>query len=143
MRAALVLALLLAGCGADSGPAERSAAPEPPSPNATPILITKADQVEGAVGKLVTLQGGFVYSKIQGLLGVDVDGHDLGPDVKEATATGVLRKTVITREQLDEELRKAGGPFGFANRGPGTFYHLVDPATNRLAKARALPVSTK
>ena len=89
MRAALVLALLLAGCGADSGPAERSAAPEPPPPNATPILITKA------------------------------------------------------REQLDEELRKAGGPFGFANRGPGTFYHLVDPATNRLAKARALPVSTK
>jgi hypothetical protein len=137
MRAALVLALLLAGCGAESDPAGRPAAPEPPPPNATPILITKPDQVAGALGNLVTLQGGFVYSKIQGLLGVDVDGHDLGPDVEKATATGVLRKSVVTKEQLEEDSRKFGHPF--ANRGPGTFYHLVDPATNRLAKARLLP----
>ena len=137
MRAALALALLLAGCGADAGPEERSAAPEPPPPNTTPILITETVQVEDAVGKLVTLRGEYVASKIPGLLGVDVDGHDLGPEVKNATATGVLRKSVVTKEELEETSRKFGHPF--ANRGPGTFYHLVDPATQRIAKARPLP----
>ena len=136
MRAALVLALLLAGCGADAASAEKSPPAEPPPPNTTPILITRADQVEGAVGKLVTLQGEFRYSKIPLILNVDVEGNHLGPDVKQATATGVLRRSVVTKEQLDEEERESGP---FAHRGPGIFYHLVDPATNRIAKARLLP----
>jgi len=137
MRAALVLALLLAGCGADAGPAEKSPPAEPPPPNATPILITKADQVEAAVGKLVTLQGELDNSKIQGLVGVEVNGNDLGPDGKKATATGVLRKSVVTQEMIDQEAKRRGGIF--AHRGPGTYYHLVDPATNRIAIARPLP----
>src|SRR5207237_9968122 len=54
MRTAPVLALLiLAGC--DGGASET---PEKPmDPDAAPILITHRDQVEGAVGKLVTIQG--------------------------------------------------------------------------------------
>jgi len=128
MRAALLLPWLLAGCAADPGPKEESA---------TPILITRADQLDAAVGALVTLQGPFVSSKIPTLLGVDVDGQALDAGVAAATATGILRKTVVTKAQLEEELRRAGGPS--ANRGPGTFYHLVDPATNRLAEARPRP----
>ncbi len=138
MRPALIAAsLLLTACGGASDPSEKPRVPEAPPPNTTPILITSRDQVDAAVGKLVTVQGEFCYSKIQLILNVDVDGYDLGPDVKTATATGVLRKSVWTKESLEAEEKRLGGPF--AHRGPGTFYHLDDPAARRLAKAKALP----
>ena len=36
--------------------------------------------------------------------------------------SGILRQTVVTQAQIEGEERRMGGPF--ANRGPGTFYHL-------------------
>jgi hypothetical protein len=36
--------------------------------------------------------------------------------------TGILKETVVTRAQIEEDERQMGGPI--ANRGPGIFYHL-------------------
>ncbi|HZE99525.1 MAG TPA: hypothetical protein VE981_21145 [Planctomycetota bacterium] len=124
MREAAVAILLLASCGS----AEKM--------NETPLLITQRDQVEAAVGKRVTLRGEFVSSKIQTILGVDVDGDHLSRDVKTATATGVLQKTVVTQDDIDKEVKRLGGVF--PTRGPGTFYILIDPASNTAAKAEVL-----
>ena len=119
----LVALLLLASCG------ERDMTQD------APILITRPDQLDAAVGKRVTLQGEFVYSKIQTILGVDVNGNDLGPNVRVATASGVLQKSVTTKEDIDRAEKKLGGII--ATRGPGTTYALVDPEKKSLARATA------
>ena len=86
-------------------------------------VITRPDQLEAAVGQQVTLQGVVVNSRIATLVGVDVESES--PDLrgKEATATGVLRRSTVTKEELDREIATRGQ---FANRGPGTFYSLHD-----------------
>jgi hypothetical protein len=133
MRTATILAFtLLAACGDRLQPSEAPVK----TLNQTPILITKSEQIEGAIGKLVTIQGEFRFSKIQSILNVDVDGNSLGPDIPSAVATGILLKSVVTQEDLDREEKRLGGVF--AHRGPGTYYHLSDPATGRIAKAEAI-----
>lgn len=95
-----------------------------------PVLITREEQREAAVGHAVTLQGVISNSKIPTLVGVEVDAGDLRG--KPAVATGWLRKHVVTQEDLDREEKKRGGVF--AHSGPGTFYYLAD-AAGRLVRA--------
>jgi hypothetical protein len=97
-----------------------------------PLLITRHDQVEAAVGKLVTIRGEVTNSKIPTMLGVDVESFD--PDLRgqPAQATGVLETWTVTREQLEAT------QLPFANRGPGTFYRLVTPGTHEEAHVEPL-----
>ncbi|HLY07764.1 MAG TPA: hypothetical protein VKW04_00540 [Planctomycetota bacterium] len=93
------------------------------SGGAAPILITDPAQLESAVGLAVVLRGVVTQAKIPTLAGVDIESSS--PDLRgqAATASGWLRKTVVTQEELDRELKEKG-IFGY--RGPGTFYRLVD-----------------
>jgi hypothetical protein len=92
---------------------------------AHPILIKHPDHLETALGLLVTLVGVVSESKVPTLLGVEVQSES--PDLrgKPAMATGLLEKSVVTQEELDRLTLQRGA---FANRGPGTFYRLVDPS---------------
>lgn len=92
--------------------------------NAHPIMIKHPDHLETAMGLLVTLVGVVSESKIPTLLGVEIESES--PDLrgKPATATGLLEKSIVTQEELDRLTLRRGE---FANRGPGTFYRLVDP----------------
>jgi hypothetical protein len=103
--------------------------------SANPVLITDPSQLEGAVGLPVILRGVVSNSKLPTLVGVDIESSH--PDLRgrEATASGWLRKTVVTQEELDRELKEKGI---FAYRGPGTFYQLVD-ANGWLVQVRPLP----
>ncbi|MCK6538360.1 MAG: hypothetical protein L6Q84_35760 [Polyangiaceae bacterium] len=103
-------------------------------PAGEPPVITDPTQVAGAVGKLVTLRGEVLNSKIASLLGVDVESES--PDLrgKPAQATGVLEKSVVTREELDRQIQEMGGEF--QHRGPGTTYRLVEPGTGRLVQVQ-------
>ncbi|MBI3070826.1 MAG: hypothetical protein HYY84_01735 [Deltaproteobacteria bacterium] len=98
-----------------------------------PIVVRDASQLGAAVGRLVTLEGVVESSKIATLLSVDVASD--APDLRgeKAVATGVLRKLVVTQEEIDARTAKFGQ---FAHRGAGTFFSLVDPATGRLAQVR-------
>jgi hypothetical protein len=130
----LVLAALaavgLAGCGSDPKESDVSAG------NARPIRVTRREQLDGALGKLVTLEGEVAWTKTPTILGVDVASDS--PDLrgKWAMATGLLKKWVVTREDLDRELAARGV---FAHRGPGTFYRLVESGTGRDAQVQPLP----
>jgi len=113
-----LLILALAAC---SAPEDNGGIMSPGA--AKPILITSADQLEAAVGLPVVLRGVVVNSKIPTLLGVDIESSS--PDLRgqRATASGWLKKRVVTQEALDAEVKVRGE---FAHRGPGTFYRLVD-----------------
>jgi hypothetical protein len=91
--------------------------------NAHPILIKHPDHLETAMGLLVTLVGVVSESKVPTLLGVEIESES--PDLrgKPGTATGLLERSIVTQEDLDRALLRRGQ---FANRGPGTFYRLVD-----------------
>jgi len=99
-----------------------------------PVLITREEQCESAVGHPVTLQGVVSHAKIPTLVGVEIDAGDLRG--MPAVATGWLRKHVVTQEDLDREEKRRGGIF--AHSGPGTYYSLVD-ADGHLARATAAP----
>lgn len=99
-----------------------------------PVLLTREEQRESAVGHSVTLQGIVSHAKIPTLVGVEIDAGDLRG--MPAVATGWLRKHVVTQEDLDREEKQRGGVF--AHRGPGTFYFLAD-ADGRLARAAPAP----
>jgi len=123
------LFLALAACSAreDNGSMSSGAA--------KPILITSADQLEAAVGLPVLLRGVVVNSKIPTLLGVDIESSS--PDLRgqRATASGWLKKRVVTQEALDAEMKVRGE---FAHRGPGTFYRLVD-ANGHIVQVQPAP----
>jgi len=121
---ALALALT-AGCA--HSPKEQAVSQE--------LIIERAADVAGALGKRVTLRGPVENSKIATLLGVDVDSDS--PDLRgqAAEATGVLERTTVTQAELDAELARVGQ---FAHRGPGTFYRLIDPQTHQIAKVRPI-----
>ena len=143
MRLCGFTALLLsatAGCGAD-----RSALPMPESgaPTASdvttssraaeaPLLIEERSQLDAAVGKLVTIVGTQTRTKIPTVLGVDVDG-DYELSDRRVQVSGILhRRTVEPKEPDPDELP-------VATRGPGTYYSVIDPATNTLAKPVLAP----
>lgn len=99
-----------------------------------PVIVTQADQIDAAVGKIVTLRGSVENSRQATLLGVDIDSD--APDLRgqPATATGRLERTVVTQAEIDQRIAAEGQ---FAHRGAGTFYRLVEPTTGQLAKVRA------
>ena len=114
-RALLFLALAACGAPEENGGMSSGAA--------KPVVITSPDQLEAADGLPVILRGTVVNSKIPTLLGVDIESRS--PDLRgrPATASGWLKKRVVTQEALDAEIKVRGE---FAHRGPGTFYRLVD-----------------
>jgi hypothetical protein len=103
--------------------------------NEHPIAITHPDHLETAIGLLVTLTGVVSESKIPTLLGVEIQSDS--PDLrgKPALATGLLEKSVVTQEDLDRAMLRRGA---FANRGPGTFYRLVDPNSGQTVQVQVL-----
>jgi hypothetical protein len=114
--------LTLMACTSVAGCSRSPSVPILPPTDEKPLLITKAEQLDAAVGKFVTIQGEVDNSKIPTILGVDVQSDS--PDLRGqmATATGILRKWTVTKEQLDKEIAEKGI---FANRGTGTFYRLA------------------
>jgi hypothetical protein len=112
----LVFCAICAGCN------RSPSAPIVPPIDEQALLITQAEQLDAAVDKLVTIQGEVANTKIPTILGVDVSSDS--PDLRgqKATATGILRKWTVTKEQLDKQIAEKGL---FANRGPGTLYRLV------------------
>jgi hypothetical protein len=99
-----------------------------------PLVLTRLEDREAAVGKLVTIEGEVSNTKIPQILGIDVSAESLRE--KRARATGILKKRTVTQEELDREIAKHGM---FANRGPGTFYRLVKEGSEGLADAVAVP----
>jgi hypothetical protein len=160
---ALAFAVLLTGCPSEPS-SQMSKAPPPPSavpsasplasssrppvsppvasappvaspPDGSPPVLTREDQIEAHVGRVVTLEGVVSRSKIPTLLGVDVNAdseHDLRG--KRARATGTIVKSTVTQQELDEQIARLGQ---FANRGSGTFYRLS--GERGLARAVAVP----
>ncbi len=127
--ALLPLILALAACRSEEDNGRMS-----PS-GAKPVLITSADQLDAAEGLLVILRGVVVNSKIPTLLGADIESNS--PDLrgKPATASGWLKKRIVTQALLDAETQIRGE---FAHRGPGTFYRLVDE-NGRLVQVQPTP----
>jgi hypothetical protein len=98
---------------------------------------TDVRAVDEGVGKWVRLEGIVTNSKQPQIAGVDVEERtDPIPEFIQrmairrgempAWAEGVLERTVVRPEDLI--------PLS-ANRGAGTFYRLIDPATGRTAEA--------
>ncbi len=87
-----------------------------------PFSITRSDELKDHVGQTVELFGIVSRTKCPQVLGVDLWELEAqrGRRVK---VTGVLKQQILTREELDKELRGKGA---FANRGPGTFYSLTN-----------------
>ena len=75
------------------------------------------------VGQRIALVGVVTETKCPQILGVDVWELESYRGQK-MRVTGILRQSVVTQAQIEETERRMGGPF--ANRGPGTFYHLDD-----------------
>jgi hypothetical protein len=101
-----------------------------------PVLITREEQREAAVGHAVTVQGVVSDSKVPTIVGVEVNAGSPSLRGMPAVATGWLRKRIVTKEDLDREDKKMGGIS--AHAGPGTYYSLED-ADGKLAKARRAP----
>ena len=96
-----------------------------------PTVLTSPDQLDDHVGEIVTIRGEVSNTKIPMIIGVDV--HSYNPDLRgqRAKATGVLRRYVVTAEQVTNA--------NYANRGPGVFYRLKDVDSDYVAPVR--PVS--
>lgn len=102
----------------------------PTSPNvatAEPTFITDRSQLDAAVGKLVTIVGEQTRTKVPTVVGVDVDG-DYELSDRRVRVTGILQRHVVEPREPDPE------ELAVATRGPGTYYSVVDPSTNTLAK---------
>jgi hypothetical protein len=86
------------------------------------VVITEPNQRAAAVGRRVTIIGVQTRTKLPTVCGVDVDG-DYALSDREVIVNGVLHRDVVT--EVDNTM---------ANRGRGTFYSVIDPATGALAK---------
>jgi hypothetical protein len=134
----LLLPLAFGACtGSSAAPAPAEAPSEAPDEAAdrpgSPPVLTSHSQLEAHVDRLVTIEGVVSETKIPTILGVDVEAEELG---RRCRATGVLRKQVVTQEEIDERTARDGH---FATRGPGTFYRLVEPDGGRTTRAEPLP----
>jgi hypothetical protein len=118
MTRLMVLALLAAMALLPACTCSRPHATE----TAASALITDRQQLDAAVGSIVTIVGVQTRTKIPTVCGVDVDGADELADHK-VIVRGVLHRDVVTEASPTA-----------ANRGNGTFYSVVDPATGQLAK---------
>lgn len=97
-------------------------------------VITVSSELARHVGQVVTLRGMVENSRIATLLGVDIESEN--PDLRGrmAQATGRLLRWTVTPADLKQQ-QKDGM---IANRGPGTFYKLVD-AAGHLVQVEAAP----
>jgi hypothetical protein len=102
--------------------------PSRPQPRGLPdLVITTPQQRDALVGRQVTVVGVQTRTKVPTVCGVDVDGaYELSDQI--VIVNGVLRRHVVTEADPTT-----------ANRGPGTFYDIVDPVTHRLATTAARP----
>ena len=130
--------VVLAGCV----PARRKPSPPPPTPTSSPpvVLVIRGDvdesDLEAAVGKWVRVEGVVSDTKQPQIAGIDIDlpetipGSTSGRRIdlwrQPAWAEGVLKRTVVRPEQVDNRT---------ANRGAGVFFRLVDPATSHTVVA--------
>ncbi len=104
-----------------------------------PPVITEREQLDRYVGEKMTIRGTVTNTKIPTIRGVDIRSRD--PDLRgeRAEATGILKKHVVTEEDLEKKRKKSGGRF--SNRGPGTFYRLESVNGDGLAQVQ--PVGEK
>lgn len=119
MRSVSFPILLFVACS-QSGTSQRAVPPEPAQTGET--VITDRSQRAAAVGKTVIIIGPQTRTKQPTVHGVDVEG-DYALSDRTVIVRGVLRETVITEIDLT-----------VANRRPGTFYAVIDPATGELAR---------
>jgi hypothetical protein len=110
LRTLLFAAAVLCGCQ-HSKPVANVVRPS--SPSEYPSLI----------GQRIELVGVVTETKCPQILGVDLWELESCRG-QRMRVSGILRQTVVTQAQIEEKERRAGGPF--ANRGPGTFYHLEE-----------------
>jgi hypothetical protein len=115
LTAFLLAVLALCGC--------QHPRPAAPEPTAKAIRPSSPSAYPSLVGQRIELVGVVTETKCPQILGVDLWGLE---DYRGRTlsVSGILRQEVVTQAQIDEKELRRGGPF--ANRGPGTFYHLDD-----------------
>jgi TonB family protein len=96
-----------------------------PRPLVAILVVESAAEVPAAVGRIVTLQGVLVPSKMPTINGVDVDAAD-----------ALRGQVVVATGRVESYEVKPPGPGApvAASRGPGRYYRLVDPKTGTLAK---------
>jgi hypothetical protein len=99
------------------------------SDSETTITITDPSQREAAVGKSVVVIGIQTRTKQPQVNGIDVDGA-YGLSDKKVVARGVLKKTVVA------EVPPAEDGLEVARRGAGTYYAVIDPTTEQIAKTK-------
>src|SRR5689334_20295904 len=99
-------------------------------------LLTSRENLDDHVDTQVTIQGEVSNTKLPQILGVEIGTFNVELRGKLATATGVLKKIIVTEEDIKRIDAKFGGKVTPARRGAGTFYRLVDPKTDMIAQAR-------
>lgn len=90
------------------------------------VLMTAPTDWSSLIGTEVQVVGHVSRSKVPTILGIEVDA-DSEQAGKRATATGVVDAIIIA------EPNPADPPA--AMRGPGTYYRLINPKTQKLAIA--------
>ena len=85
--------------------------------DANEIIVTKPEDLEQYVNKVITLKGMVTNTKTPTIIGVDIASDN--PDLRGqyAEATGKLIKLVLSEEDID---------ITSTNRGAGIFYRLQD-----------------
>jgi hypothetical protein len=138
MRIALhsLVVLALLGCGS----AEDAKAPVSPQPTIAysqpdslevVAIVTSAEDIPQYDGQIITIRGLMTNTKLPTVLGVDVREGDPDHRGQFVQATGQLRKSIVSEEQVLSMRERM-----IAHRGAGVFYHLYDFET----KYAAIPV---
>ncbi|PQO37246.1 hypothetical protein DTL21_04665 [Bremerella cremea] len=103
----------------------------------TPPLLTTGKEFRKYVGKLVAIRGKVSNTKIPDILGVAIAYPPGELRGQEAYAVGILGEWTVTKEQMEETLRK-NGPI--ATRGPGTHYTLYSDLSFTPSEAKPWPI---
>lgn len=136
-----VLLFAIAGCaphGSAAEPTLGDAAPTASGATASsrsaeePVVIDDRSQVDAAVGKRVVIIGTQTRTKTPTVLGVDVD-VDYELSDRRVKVSGILHRRIVEPKAPDPD------ELPIATRGPGTYYSVIDPATNTLAKPVLAP----
>ena len=119
VRLAAILLLvtgLLTGCAQKAGGV----------PTSGMVMMTAPLSWEPYIGAEVQLIGKVSRTKVPTILGVEIDPRDVEPG-ERASAVGVVDAVIVPdRDPADPPV---------ASRGPGTYYRLINPKTNKLAVA--------
>ena len=87
------------------------------------IRPSSTSEYAGLVGQRVELVGVVTQTKCPQILGVDLWELEEYRG-RKMRVSGILKQSVVTQAQIRDTERRTG--LMFANRGPGTFYHLED-----------------